>query len=225
VRLAKKMVLTELDSMGFSNSQIKVAQPTADGFICHASLNTPRGKVDIELPIEIKNNIPLIPSVFASGDYVADFNSKNLKSFVSNTDNKGFANGFELYSMDLSDLKQLISKAAIDENFSLCDEILDVISARVDDETYRLVVADYVNILNKAKTNKELIRTASESKSDEFYVSPNSMYPIHKKLGLPLNELVQDESGEFHRKSSYFVRESENAEGAFFSTAKVLVGD
>ena len=39
-RLAKKMIIAELHSMGFKNSQIRVALPMKGGFICEATINT-----------------------------------------------------------------------------------------------------------------------------------------------------------------------------------------
>jgi hypothetical protein len=82
VRLTKRMLVAELNSMGFKGSQIRVVAPTSDGFICEAILNTAKGKTTIEVPIEMRGNAPLLPSVFAKGDFVAEFTAPSLHAFA-----------------------------------------------------------------------------------------------------------------------------------------------
>lgn len=228
VRLAKKMVLTELSSMGFKGSQLRVAEPTNDGFICEATLNTARGKVTIEIPIEMKNDLPLLPSVFAKDDYIAEFNAKNLHAFASRDDvvSAGVAvrNDNSLYAMSIFELKDYIIRSAADGNFGRCDEAFEVIADRFDENTYRGAVSDYQKVLVNLATSRETMAQAYDD-SDQFVKTPNSMYPIHKKLGRPINELVRDENGQYHLKSTYHARQNQEEEGAFFSTAKALIGD
>jgi hypothetical protein len=226
VQVAKKMVLSELYNMGFKGSQIRISEPTKDGFICQATINTANGKTIIEIPIEMSGQVPLLPSVFASGDYVADFNEKNLKAFaIGAKDDGGFIQrDCQLYSMDLYQLKDIVIKAAIKGDFEVCNDALDVIADTVDESTYRSVVADYHKMLSNLKNGKEIIQQAYDD-SDQFVRTPTSIYPIHKKFGRPAHELVRDENGVYHLKATYYARQNQDSEGAFFSTAKVLVGD
>lgn len=226
IQVAKKMVLSELHNMGFKGSQIRVSEPTKDGFICQATINTTNGKAIVEIPIEMNGQVPLMPSVFASGDYIADFNEQNLKAFaLGSKDDGGFIQrDCQLYSMDLYQLKDIIVKAAIKEDFETCNDALDVIADMVDENTYRNVVSDYHKMLTNLKNGKETIQQAYND-SDQFVKTPNSIYPIHKKFGRPAHELVRDEQGNYHLKSTYYARQNQDSEGAFFSTAKVLVGD
>lgn len=227
VRLAKKMLLTELSTMGFKGSQLRIAEATGDGFICEATLNTSRGKAKIELPVEIENNVPLIPSIFAKGDFIADFNTVNLHNFVDNQNTEigiTVRTDSPLYSMSLFELKDKITRSAISGNFDQCDEALEVLAELFDENTYRSAVSDYQKLLIDITTSKNLITQAYED-SDQFIKTPNSMYPIHKKLGKPINELVRDANGQYHLKSTYYARKNQEQEGAFFSTAKVLVGE
>jgi hypothetical protein len=227
VRLAKRMILTELTSMGFKGSQVRVSCPTNDGFICEAILNTPKGKVSIEIPIEINNHLPLIPSVFAKDDYVAEFNAASLQAFAINEN--GSSNGFvqresQLYGMDISELKDVIIRAAIKKDFDTCNEAMEVISENVSEEAYRGIVADYFKMISDLGSAKDNLKQAHED-ADQFVRTPNSIYPIHKQLGLPAHELVRNSNGEYHRKSTYHAYKEVGGEGAFFSKAKILVGD
>jgi hypothetical protein len=226
VRLAKRMVLIELASMGFKGSQVRVAAPTQDGFICSATLNTPRGKVTVEVPIEMQRNMPLMPSVFAKGDFIDEFSAQKLHEFTTRETPSADASvrrDSPLLDMDIHQLRDIISKAAAQEDYNTCDEVLEAVAQTFDEDTYRNVVADYQKMLTGFGGTKETLAQAYED-SDQFMRSPNSMYPIHKKLGRPANELVRDENGEYHLKSTYYARKNQEEEGAFFSNAKVLVG-
>jgi len=227
VRMAKRMIIAELGSMGFKNSQVRVASPTGDGFICDAILNTPQGKLKIEIPIEMNGNAPLLPSVFAKNDYVADFTISNIQAIAIKE--AGYVEGAvrvdaQLYGMSLNELRDTMSKSAARGDFNTCDEALEVISDRFDENTYRSVVADYHKLLSKLGNTKDLMRQAYED-DGQFVRTPNSMYPMHKKLGLPAHELIRDENGTWHRKSTYAAKQDQEHLGAFFSTAKALVGD
>lgn len=228
VRLTKRMLVAELNSMGFKGSQIRVSAPTSDGFICEAILNTPNGKTTIEVPIEMRGNAPLLPSVFAKGDFVSEFNTQNLRAFVMNEsgakDSPVLRQYANLDNMGFTELKNMIVKSAIDGDLQTCDEVLAVIGEKFDENTYRNVIADYHKMLLNIKTASETIKMAYEDK-EQFYMTPNSMYPVHKKLGKPVNELIRDEFGTYHLKSTYMSRQNQKECSVLFNTAKILVGD
>jgi len=228
VRLAKGMLVAELASMGFKGSQIRVAASMSDGFICEADLHTPNGKLTIELPTEMNGGIPLLPSVFAHGNYVDDFSAAKLQAFVlSKTGMRNetiVASDSSLYGLNLSELKDVIVKSAMENNFPACDEAIEVVAQKFDEETYRNVIADYHEMLMNIGDVREKLAQSFDD-SSQFVRTPNSLYPIHKKLGRPAHDLVRDENGVYHLKSTYDARQKQNEEGAFFSNAKVLVGD
>jgi hypothetical protein len=226
VRLAKRMIIAELGAMGFKGSQIRVASATHDGFICEAILNTPQGKFSIEVPIEMNGNAPLLPAVFAKGDYVAKFDAPSINAIAmrdAGTIDVAVRRDSALYGMSLHELRDVMVKSASRNDFDTCDEVLEVISGRFDEDTYRTTVADYHAMLAGLKKSKENLKCSFDD-GDQFVRSPNSIYPIHKQFGLPAHELVRDENGTYHRKSTYNANQ-DAAEGGFFSTAKALVGD
>jgi hypothetical protein len=226
-RLAKKMVIAELHSMGFKNSQIRVALPMKGGFICEATINTPSGKTNIEVPIEINGTSPLMPTVFAKNDYVAEFNTRSLKAFAMSglaVDAHIVRYDNSLDNMDLSELKNLIIKSALEEDFDTCDEAIAVIANKFDDTILKNAIADYTKVLTNISKTKSTIKQAYDD-SNQFMMTPNSMYPVHKKLGRPAHELIRDENGTYHLKSTYIARQAQQYEGAIFNTAKVLLGD
>jgi len=224
VRLAKRMLLAELASMGFKGSQVRVSAPTQDGFICEAILNTPRGKVGIDVPIEMRDNQPLMPSVFAQGDKVEDFSEKNLKVMLARepeTINVAVRRDSQLLSMGYHDLKDAIIRNAAEGNLKACDEIMEAIAERFDKETYRNAILDYQKILVDVGSAKQ----AQESRCGRILKSSNSIFPLCGHFMVPLHKVVQDDDGVCHLASTYHARKNQSDEGAFFSNAKVLVGD
>jgi hypothetical protein len=181
--------------------------------------------VTVEIPIEMQGNIPLM-SVFAKGDFIDEFTAQKLHEFVSKEMPAAEASvrrDSPLLDMNIHQLRDIIVKAASQEDFDTCDEVLEAVAQTFDEDTYRNVVADYQKMLVSFGSTKENLAQAYND-SDQFMHSPNSMYPIHKKLGRPAHELVRDERGEYHLKSTYYARKNQEEEGAFFSNAKVLVG-
>jgi hypothetical protein len=223
IRMAKRMVLAELASWGFKGAQVKVSSSTHDGFICEAALNMPRGKVNINIPIEMKNGNPLIPSVFTKGDLVGDFNEASLKESLA----KGYdivpvaiRSDSPLMSKSAAELNDMLVKSAVSCDYKACDEVLEIIAGRFGADTYRNALADYQKILTSASDAK----TAS-TKCSRVIRSPNSIHPLCGHFMTPLNKVVQDERGNCHLASTYYSRKNQDDEGAFFSNSKVLVGD
>jgi len=224
VRLAKRMLLAELASMGFKGSQVRIAAPTSDGFICEATLNTPRGKVNIDVPIEMRDNQPLMPSVFAQGDKIEDFNNANLKAMLirePETINIAVRRDSDLLGMSYHDLKDVLIRNAANGNLKVCDEVMEAIAERFDQDTYRNTLLDYQKILADLGTAKR----QAESNCGRILKSSNSIFPLCGHFMVPLHKVVQDDNGICHLASTYHSRKNQEMEGAFFSNAKVLISD
>ena len=223
VRLAKRMLYAELAAMGFKGAQISITDSTNDGLICEALLNSPNGKVVIEVPIEMKNNQPLMPSVFAQGDFVDDFSQAKIASFMMNNSviksssikrDSGYA------TKTLGQLKNDMAQAVTKNDFDTCDKVLETIAMDFSNDQYRDAVKDYQHMLKTAGT----VKNAYEgSRCSNIVKSSNSIYPMCGHLMLPLHEVVQDEDGRCHRASTYYARKEQKKEGAFFSSGKILL--
>jgi len=221
VRTAKKMLVAEINAMGFSGTQVKIAAPTQDGFICEAIINSPSGKVSIEVPIEMKQNRPLMPSVFAKNDQIFDFDEGSVKAFVSKGSNRDtyINRDNQLLDVDISKLRDLLVKSAIDKDFGTCDEILAVASERFDAVTYKNLITDFNSILKNASL------TTEESCCSRQIKSPNSIYKYCGHYNVPLHDVLQDDGGNCCLKKTHYSREAQRSEGAMFSNARVLISE
>lgn len=224
VRLAKRMLLAELAAMGFKGSQVRVAAPTSDGFICEAVLNTPRGKISIDVPIEMRDNQPLMPAVFAQGDKVEDFTESNLKAMLARepeTINIAVRRDSQLLGLGYHELKDALVRHAAEGDLKACDEVMETIAEKFDADTYRNALLDYQKILADLGSAKR----QADSRCGRILKSSNSIFPLCGHFMVPLHKVVQDGDGVCHLASTYHARQNQREEGAFFSSAKVLVGD
>ncbi len=96
-------------------------------------------------------------------------------------------------------------KSAMDGDFVSCDEAIEVVAQQFDEETYRNVIADYHEMLMSLGDVREKLGQSFDD-SAQFVKTPNSLYPIHKKLGRPAHDLVRDKNGVYHLKSTYVRR-------------------
>ncbi len=225
VRLAKRMLYAELTAMGFKGSQISISSSTDDGLICNALIDTPSGKVSIEVPIEMKNNQPLMPSVFAHGDYIDDFSQEKLASFIytkADISEGVIRRDNDLASENINQLRNALASAVSHNDFTTCDDILEVVSAKFDKSIYLDMVRSYHNMLKTAGMAK---KAYSKSKCSMIIKNNSSIYPMCGHLMLPLHEVIQDENGRCHRASTYNARKNQQEEGLLFSNAKVLFND
>jgi len=224
VRLAKRTLHAELTAMGFRGVQVRVASGTDDGLICEAVLNTAKGKVSIEVPIEMQNNQPLMPSVFAQGDFCDDFNEAKLKAFIQRdppTVSVAVRRDSPLLGSSIGELKDALIKAVAQENYKACEDILEVMAERWPDRSREALVT-YKQLLRQASVMRQ---AHSDMRCSKIIRSSNSIHPLCGHLMVPIHKVIQDEHGRCHLASRYHARQNQDDGSAFFSNAKVLVGD
>jgi len=224
VRLAKRMLNAELVSMGFRSAQVRAVSPTGDGMLCQAVLDTPKGKVAIEVPIEMKGDRPLMPSVFAHGDIVDDFTADKLKAFVSrdlDTLPTAVRRDSALLSKSWGELKSDLIDAVARDDHDACHEIIEAIAEQFGSDMHKQAIQGYKELLK----HKAAWHESRKSRCSMVIKSANSIYDMCGHLMVPLHKVVQDEMGRCHLASTYRARQSQDEEGAFFSNAKVLVND
>jgi hypothetical protein len=221
IKSAKNMIVTELSNMGYKQAKIRILEASSDGFICEAGFNSPKGIITIEIPVEINNNKPLLPSVFAKGDFVDDFKPANLASFILKEcgEARSFISRFSnMSNLNVHQLKEVIIASLAKGDIKTCDDAIEIAANKLDNEQYKNLVMEYNKQLKQIDDVKKNLKASFDD--DNFIMTPNSIYPIHKILGLPAHKLHKDENGNWRRTA-----ENQEAVKAFFSNAKILIGD
>ena len=159
----KLLVARELLDAGFKNAQVKFGSESNDSVIYLASINTPRGPVEIEVPVEMQSvankHIPLVPTYFAYDGLVEDFNAAKLQRFAISMPAPSTRNTVceSSYSyMLLPELKDEILKSASENDYVACETILNYIEDKFSEEDHKNAIADYQYLLMaKANMHKE----------------------------------------------------------------------
>lgn len=229
VQAGRNIVAAELASAGFKNSQIRFASESNDSVVYNATLNTAKGAMVIEVPVEMKEtNInqyqPLLPSVFACDGVIEDFTPTKLQRFIiRHTPSTGQRVCASEHSyMTLPELKEQILKYANDGDYVECEMALGTIQERFGDEHYKNAIEDYHWALSlKNKQGAKIERRCSR----EIPAGKTSIEPVCGHHGVPMSKVVVGEDGQCRLKSS-IEREKLNPveeSGVGISTSKIFL--
>ena len=232
IRMGKKMIAEELRLAGFKNAQVRFGSESGNSVVYLASINTPRGSIEIEVPIEMRSIagdkfVPLTPSYFAYDGLIEDFTATKLQRFAVNLPTPSSHN--RIYSsaysyMTLPELKDEILKAASEGDYVSCETALSEVQEKYSEENFKNAVADYHYIL--------MHKARMERKEHEQYkcaklipAGKGSIYARCGHFGVPMHEVITDEVGNCRRKVD-IQREALNKSeegGAAISSAKVFM--
>lgn len=101
---AQKVCAYELNSHGALPKNIDVVAGQSDVLICQATYDTPKGKASVLIPVEVKGDRALFPSMFLSTSGFVPINQDALQEHVLSTAGKS-------YQVNVQELLQKISDA------------------------------------------------------------------------------------------------------------------
>lgn len=230
VEAGRLVVARELVAAGFKNAQVKYGGDTNNSVVYCASINTPKGPIEIEVPVDMQimasgKYAPMIPTYFAYDGVIEDFTAPKLQRFAVNlpvpsSGNVRLASAYEY--MKLPELKNEILKSASDNDYVECETILNLIEDKFSEEDYKNSVADYQYIL-MAKANM-----ASQEQHKCSKMIPAGKGSIYARCGhylVPMSDVSAGPNGECILKKS-IEREKLNpqeAGGASMSSYKVFM--
>ncbi len=142
---AQENCLRELNRYDIKPKQIDIVAGQEDILICQASYETPRGTSNVLIPIEIKNNKALFPTMFLSTAGFRDLKNENLQEHLLNTAGKKYTvNVQELLktiaeakngqSEVISDLEYIITKAAASKEIPASHMTGGILQQEIDKE-------------------------------------------------------------------------------------------
>jgi hypothetical protein len=203
VAMGKKVVATELRAAGFKNAQIRFGSDSGDAVVYLASINTPHGVAEIEVPVEMKATaddkfVPLMPTCFAYNEQIRDFTADNLQKFALESITSGGSSS--LYSfMTLSELRQELIKSASVNNYTACEEVLSHIGATFTEEDHKNAISDYQYLLKTKNASVENQIKTAEVINQVGVVIPAGKGSIKPRLpnGKPIDGMIKDENGRY----------------------------
>tara|TARA_B100000131_G_scaffold251812_1_gene245490 strand:- start:124 stop:1698 length:1575 start_codon:yes stop_codon:yes gene_type:complete len=233
ILLANKLVSSELYSMGVPNPQVKVSSSNNREISFSASIPTEIGRVKINIPVEIHNGRPTIPSKFSysnsSGVSTYEFNETGvggfLRSIVSSQKIDTVSRDYgDLNNASYHNLMDSIIDGVSRKDYKSSEDALMVIQSRFSSEKYISALNKFSELLRASSEDSErdqLVRDALE-RGDLIRVS-TSVEPYSPKLGLPLRKIDFDSKGRpipmRRAGKASNLRES----GAHISTSKIFL--
>ena len=227
----RKVVATELKAAGFKSAQVKYGSDSSDAVVYLASIDTPHGPAQIEVPLEMKATVddkyvPMLPTVFAYNETLQDFTAANLQKFATEAITSNSTTN-PLYSfMMLGELKEELIKCASTNNYTACEEILNHIGATFGEEDYKNAIADYQYVLGIKGKAAEGQKQAAEIAAQAGVLIPAGSGSIYARLpnGRSTKDLVKDENG-IYRNATEIAKEKLNQEkdgGAAINTSSII---
>jgi hypothetical protein len=230
VEAGRLIVARELVAAGFKNAQVKYGGDTSNSVLYYASINTPKGPIEIEVPVDMQATAsgkyaPMIPAYFAYDGVIEDFTAPKLQRFAVNlpAPSSGNVRLTSVYEyMRLPELKGEILKAASANDYVECETILNLIEDKFSEEDYKNAVADYQYVL-MAKTH--MLSQEQYKCSKMIPAGKGSIYARCGHYGVPMHEVVAGPNGECILKKA-IEREKLNPQengGASISSYKVFM--
>lgn len=230
IRAGKEMIGRELMAAGFRNSQVKFGSESGDSIVYLASIPTPKGNAEIEVPVEMQalasdRYVPLAPAYFAYDGLIEDFSIPKLQRFAislpaPSSSSKVYSSAY--YYMTLPELKDEILKAAAANDYVSCEAALGEIEEKFSEEDFKNAVADYHYLLMQ-KTHAEQHEQRKCAKM--IPAGKGSIYARCGHYGVPMHQVMVDDEGNCRLKSAV-EREKLNPNdegGAAMSSAKIFM--
>lgn len=112
--VAQKAVLKELNAHGVPPKKVDVFAGQEDVIICQASYETPKGYSHVLVPVEMRKDRALLPTMFFGGHGFMDLNKSNVENYVISTAGKSFYVDGQKMLQVLSEQKHGVKKIASD---------------------------------------------------------------------------------------------------------------
>lgn len=230
INAGKQLIAVELRAAGFKNAQVRFASESTDSVIYLAEINTPKGKLEIEIPIEMQYTtankfLPLMPNYFAYDGLIEDFTTPKLQRFaisvrIPSTGTKTLGSSYSY--MLLPELKDEILKSASENDYVACEMILDYIGNKFAEEDYKNAIADYQFLL----MTKANISVQEQHKCSRMIAAGHGS--IHQRCAhymVTMDKIIAGPNGECVLKTSVERQKLNPIEtsGASISTSKIIL--
>lgn len=109
---AERSCMRELNGLGVPPKQVEVFAGQEDLILCRAAYETPKGQSSVLIPIEIKDDHALLPTIFVSEAGFTDLDTETLTRHIISTAGRSFRADGEGILRVLSNAKNGIKKVA-----------------------------------------------------------------------------------------------------------------
>jgi hypothetical protein len=216
---AEKACLTELNSIGAAPKTVSVFAGNEDFIIVNASYETPKGMSNVLVPIEMKGELALLPTMFLSQAGFVDLSASEIKDHVFITAGKSYnVSGDSVLTVlgnakfgeekQLTDVDRAIMKMACG-NETPCDGADGIMYQQVESIIPDVVVSESPEVMTFAKSLDTPKGEASFIFGEKAVVAGSNV--IQRKLASLGYKNVQVAVAECDDKSVYYAVSLGNA--------------
>jgi hypothetical protein len=229
IRVATGVVAAELSGFGVPNPQVRVASSTDKVLAFAADIPTSKGRVEINIPVDMPNGRPVIPNNFVVNGKTYRLNESGLKTIMKAADHKDDLNKISREALEMSRLSynQLVDRI-IDgvsrSDYRQAEDALNTIGDKFNGQQYLSALDKFTQLLKHSSSGTErdaMIKNAL--KNGDLIQVPTSVQPYCPKLGLPASKVDFDSKGRpipIRRKAQ---RDNLDETGAMISSSRVAL--
>jgi hypothetical protein len=201
------LVSDELKSYGAFNPNVKIANASDSEIIFDVSIPTKRGHAIVNVPVEIHNGHPNLPSRFYSstsgGSKLYDFSRAGYSAFLKDTlpDNKSAKVSRDTGSLSTAsyrELNDIMIKGATSGDFKIAEDALDAIQSRFDSVKFKTAFDLFTKCLKNSSGSEDSVREqhiqAAVKRGDLIKMASYSEL-FCPKLGMTLSKITFDDEG------------------------------
>lgn len=216
VDAALSMVKRKLNSLGFRNVQVSVADVEEDSISIAVDVNRQGG---VKVALKIENGLVHSPKLAFANGKVEAFTAQGISRLISKAgDPRMSAVASPMYGMKPSELMQQVMDGIAEGNLLKAEDAIGVLG-----EVDKAMQKRAFDLFTDSFDAENIVRTASEHTGcTRMITNSTSNHPICGHLNLPLHKIYQDKFGNcqpLYRKNA----EEDNNNGALFMTHKVFI--
>lgn len=210
-----RMVKKALESYGYGNSQISLANLNEDTMFFAVAVD---GGSGFKVPVKIRGGLPAVPEVLIAGGSVFEFSEKGVSEAIESKDYEASIKASHLYDRKASELIDLVKCSMDSGDYVKAEEALSVLS-QTDGKAFNYAFGIYQNTIN----GKSVIKEASADRACSMQVkNAHSKHILCGHTGLPTHKVYQDEHGDCH--PLYRKNMDNTNEGGSFLHSRIYLG-
>jgi hypothetical protein len=229
VKMARGVVASELAGFGIPNPQVRVAASSSGTLTFAADIPTTRGRIEVNIPVDMPNGRPVIPSNFEVGGNTYRLNEDGLKNVIAASEkdidiNKVSRDVGEMSKMTYGQLVAGIIDGVSKSDYKQAEDALEVIRGKFGDQQYLAALDKFSKLLKHSSKDSEreaLVKQAFD-RGDLIRV-PTSVQLYCPKLGLPVSKVSFNAKGKPVPMRREAQRDNLSETGAMISSSKIAL--
>lgn len=151
INRAHELIVGELNSLGVKG-QVRFSRRKGSSMVFATSLDTEKGTIQVDIPIEVADEKILYPVTFVYKDAVHALTEEGLERFIRKFGAEAEPVKYpgEMLDMTFNQLRKEIHKAVFERNYARATECLNVVSDKFGEDIHKNAIQDYQNWLKEA---------------------------------------------------------------------------